>query len=252
MLNNYKKPANIYVLTFLMLAAISMTVFYFSNAPYQHKKYKGFGIRMPKKYLIHGIDVSHHQASINWEDVSQMEYNNIRLQFSFIKATEGTDRVDKNFFSNWNEARDAGLVVGAYHYFNAGLNPRLQAQNFIAIVNLKTNDLPPVLDIEDIGESSSKQLIKDLKEWLTTVDSAYHIKPIIYSNVNFYEQYLAGNFDDYPVWIANYVDADKPGTDNKWILWQHSQTGHVNGIDGNVDFNVFNGDSTAFNSLLIK
>ena len=42
------------------------------------------------------------------------------------------------------------------------------------------------------------------------------------------------------------MNSEKPVIDRSWTFWQHSETGHVNGIDGYVDFNVFNGDSTAF------
>ncbi|MEZ4982773.1 MAG: GH25 family lysozyme [Saprospiraceae bacterium] len=40
-------------------------------------------------YLIHGIDVSHHQSYINWEEVSKND-----IHFAFLKATEGVSLVD--------------------------------------------------------------------------------------------------------------------------------------------------------------
>jgi lysozyme len=249
-----QKPNNISILTSLLLAGIAMAVFYIGIAPYRSKKfrYKGFDIDMPGNYSIHGIDVSHYQSMINWQDVKQMNYAGIKIGFSFIKATEGTDNVDENYIRNYYEAKQLDIPVGAYHFFYAGISGKVQAENFMAIVNLETNDLPPVLDIEDANETSAEDIQQEVQEWLDLVEKNYHIKPIIYTNIDFYEDYLEGKFDNYPLWIANYLKEDKPAIDHAWAFWQHSKTGHVNGIDGNVDFNVFSGDSADFKNLLIK
>src|SRR4028119_106148 len=56
--------------------------------------YREFGIPMPTHYGIHGIDVSRYQQRISWPAVKAMNVHGIRLDFAFIKATEGTNRVD--------------------------------------------------------------------------------------------------------------------------------------------------------------
>ena len=84
------------------------------------------------------------------------------------------------------------------------------------------------------------------------IEKQFKVKPIIYTNVDFYDTFLAGKFDDYPLWIAHYLVQDKPRIRRHWTFWQHNERGHVNGIDTGVDFNVFNGDSTDFRKLLIK
>ncbi len=250
---NKKSSVNIYIFT-LLLIAITTATFYITSAPYRLKKfhYAGFGIPMPSNYFIHGIDVSHYQSTINWQDVKQMEYKHIKIGFCFIKATEGPDKVDNNYINNWYKAKQAGIPIGAYHFFYAGKSGKLQAENFIAIVNLKKNDLPPVLDVEQADDVSEEQLRQAIQDWLQAVEQAYHVRPIIYTNVDFYNDYLSGKFDGYPLWIANYLNANNPAINRSWIFWQHSETGHVNGIDGFTDFDVFNGDSSAFNGLLIK
>jgi lysozyme len=249
-----QKTGNISILTVLLLAGIAMATFYIGIAPYRSNKfsYKGFGISMPDNYAIHGIDVSHYQSMINWQDVKQMNYQGVKIGFSFIKATEGTDKVDENYLRNWYEARQLDIPVGAYHFFYAGISGKVQAENFMAIANLEANDLPPVLDIEEANETSTADIQQEIQEWLDLVEKNYHVKPIIYTNINFYDDYLEGKFDDYPLWIANYLKDDKPDINRDWTFWQHSQTGHVNGIGGYVDFNVFRGDSADFKKLLIK
>jgi lysozyme len=93
---------------------------------------------------------------------------------------------------------------------------------------------------------------KEVRDWLTIVEDHYKVKPIIYTYVNFYGRFLAGEFDDYPLWAAHYMEKEKPRIKRPWLFWQHSEVGRVNGIVSRVDFNVFNGDSTEFKSILLQ
>src|SRR4029077_6599664 len=111
-------------------------------------RYPEFGISIPIEYSIHGIDVSKYQQMIAWDVVSAMQVKKIKLGFVFIKATEGIGNTDPQFKRNWKRSKDAGMVRGAYHFFLATKDGRMQAENFIKAVDLKTGDLPPVLDIE--------------------------------------------------------------------------------------------------------
>ena len=201
---------------------------------------------------MHGIDVSHHQDNIDWDAVKAMKVQAIKIDFVFIKATEGLGRVDNAFRRNWFNARQAGIPRGAYHYFLPSKSGKAQAENFIATIQPEKGDLPPVLDIEQTNGASVEDIQQRAKDWLMMIEKQFKVKPIIYTNVDFYENFLAGKFDDYPLWIAHYLVQDKPRIQRHWTFWQHNEKGHVNGIDANVDFNVFNGDSTGFTKLLIK
>jgi len=214
--------------------------------------YPGFEIGIPRGYEIHGIDVSRYQSSINWKEVKNMEVKGIKIGFVFMKATEGINNVDDQFRRNWLKAEEQNISKGAYHFFIPGKNAKMQAQNFIEIVNLKKGDLPPVLDIETGHRLSVTEMQKEVRIWLDAIEKKYGVKPIIYTNINFYQKYFQNEFEDYPLWIAHYLQPDKPRIDNKWIFWQHSETGRVNGIKAPVDFNVFYGDSLDFDNLLIR
>jgi lysozyme len=214
-------------------------------------RYKEFGIAIPTAYSIHGIDVSRYQQAVSWQLVKEMKVNNIQLGFAFIKATEGNNLVDPYFSRNWRKAREAGIVRGAYHFFNPKKDGKSQAKRFISTVDLQSGDLPPVLDIEKGWNVSKTKLQQEIKAWLDAVEAAYGVKPILYTYVTFYEKYLQGAFDDYPLWIAHYYQPGNPRISRSWHFWQHSEEGHVNGIASKVDFNVFNGDSSDFKALLI-
>ena len=214
--------------------------------------YPEFGIAVPDNYIIHGIDVSHHQDDINWDLVKSMQVKNIKIGFVFIKATEGIGKVDSHFNQNWFRSKDAGICRGAYHFFLATKSGKLQAQNFIDVVELKRGDLPPVLDVEQTYGVRTDRLQREVKTFLQTIEQYYGVKPIIYTNVDFYKQYLNGQFDDYPLWVAHYLRQDTPRIKRDWLFWQHSEAGKVNGITTDVDCNVFKGDSSQWRNLLIK
>jgi lysozyme len=213
--------------------------------------YPQFGIPIPYEYEIHGIDVSKYQSRISWEAVRDMQVQHIKLGFAFIKATEGNGNADGYFKRNWKKSKEAGIVRGAYHFFIATKDGKTQAQNFINRVTLETGDLPPVLDVEQTFGASSAQVRKEVKEWLDAVEQSYGVKPIIYTYIDFYERHLKGYFDDYPLWVAHYLQPHQPRITRDWSFWQHSEQGRVNGILSKVDFNVFNGDSAAFRALLV-
>ena len=214
-------------------------------------RYKEFGISIPTQYSIHGIDVSRYQTTIAWEEVKRMKVQNIQLGFAFIKATEGNDLVDPFFKRNWTKAKESGMIRGAYHFFNPKKDGKMQAQHFFEQVKLESGDLPPVLDIEKGWNLPADKIQKEVQKWLDAMELAYGVRPIIYTYVTFYDKYLKGKFDDYPLWIAHYYQPNNPRISRQWHFWQHSEQGHVNGIISKVDFNVFNGDSMQFRALLV-
>ncbi len=215
-------------------------------------RYAAFEIDMPVKYEIHGIDVSKHQSVIYWPAVKKMEVDNIKIGFAFIKATEGLGNVDRQFRRNWQNAGKANISRGAYHFFIATKSGKAQAKNFISTVKLQPGDLPPVLDIEQLYGATPTKMRKEMADWLTAVEQHYGVKPIIYTYVNFYSRFLHDQFDDYPLWVAHYLEKNQPRINRPWIIWQHNERGRVNGIKSRVDFNVFNGDSADFRQLLVK
>jgi lysozyme len=215
------------------------------------KHYKEFGIDLPTKYSLHGIDVSHHQGEINWEMVAAMKVKNIQLRYAFIKATEGVSLQDKYFDENYSGAKKQGLLVGAYHFLIPFRGGKEQARNFLNTAKIEKGDLVPVLDIEQNSGVPPKILQQRIKEWLLVVEEAVGAKPIIYTNVDYYENYIKGEFDEYPLWIAHYKVKDKPAINADWYFWQHSETGHVSGINTEVDFNVFSGNLSDLEDLML-
>jgi lysozyme len=238
----------------ILLAAAASAVYYLNEYLSRPKfvRYPAFGIDMPANYSLHGIDVSRYQENIDWTAVKAMQDKQVKIGFAFIKATEGLDRVDEKFRQNWFRAKQNKLPRGAYHFFISSKSGKAQAMNFIETVVLNKGDLPPVLDIETANGASITDIQQRAKDWLLMIEKHYRIKPVIYTNVDFYHNFLQDKFDDYPLWVAHYYVKDKPAITRSWTFWQHNEKGRVNGVDAYVDFNVFNGDSLAFQKMLLK
>ncbi|MGZ5197090.1 MAG: glycoside hydrolase family 25 protein [Kaistella sp.] len=200
-----------------------------------------------------GIDMSHYQRTedIKWDSLS-IGNRAIPIEFVVLRATMGNRSADRNFDEFWELAKKHKLVRGAYHFYRADEDPVRQANNFLENVKLEEGDLPPILDIEKIPRrKSNEKLIEDLKIWCRIVEEKYGEKPIIYSYYHYHKDFLKGEFDDYPLWLANYNDVLVPSPDDPWRIWQFTEKGIVYGINTKVDVNVYNGSLWSLKRLTL-
>lgn len=197
-------------------------------------------------YPVRGLDVSHHQGSIDWEEVSNSGY-----VFAFIKATEGGDHRDNNFVYNWKEAQKAGLKVSAYHYYSFCKTPSEQFSNFSNVVPKNIGGIPPAIDLEYDKNCNSAIDVDafrlNLLTFITKIKSFYHVNPVLYCNEDFYLKYLAvSDFDDCLIWVRNTYKRPDLGNGVLYEFWQYSSKGSVKGVKGFVDLNVYNGTKDQF------
>jgi lysozyme len=198
-----------------------------------------------------GFDVSEYQGEINWEQTYHIE-EAFELSFVFVRATAGKNKVDSRFKENWKGAKARQLIRGAYHYYRPNENSLEQADNFIKNVRLQQGDLPPVLDIEKLPKTQSVARLKiGLRNWLTAVEKHYGVKPIIYSGESYYKDFLREEFSEYPLWIANY-NFWRNDLESDWHFWQFTEKAKIEGIDGMVDLNFFNGDKNDLLKIGLK
>lgn len=187
--------------------------------------------RINSKYK-EGIDVSHYQGSINWDQV----VDGTPISYVYLKATEGASLVDDTYERNLNEARRVGLSVGSYHFYRPNIDWKKQFNNMTSVVKMDEQDLVPIIDIEHRGSVSSDAFIADLRAFVEKVTEYYGKKPLLYTYHNFYNRYLQGEFKDYHFMIARYRSDSPTLNDGKdYIMWQYTSTGSVPGIRGHVD-----------------
>lgn len=201
----------------------------------------------------YGFDVSHYQnkEDIKWDSLS-IGNKTIPLEFVVMRATMGNRSADKHFDEFWEMAKKHDLIRGAYHFYRADEDPVIQANNFLANVKLESGDLPPILDIEKIPKrKTNKKLVEDLKVWCKIVEETYGTKPIIYTYYHYYKDLLKGEFEGYPLWLANYNDVPTPSPDDQWDFWQFTENGIVHGINTKVDLDIYNGNSWSLKRLTL-
>jgi lysozyme len=189
------------------------------------------------EYPVRGIDISHHQSSIDWEKL-----DNEDITFIFMKATEGGDHVDSKFNDYWNEARSRNYLVGAYHFFRYCKSGWEQAENFINNVP-KDSMLPPVIDLE-YGGACKKEVLgydmeAEIQDFLNQLENHYGHKPIIYSTPEFYREFIQGKYEDYPIWMRGIIQEPELPDNRNWTFWQFANKGKIDAIDGFVDLNVY-------------
>jgi lysozyme len=190
-----------------------------------------------EEYEVHGIDISHYQSRIDWKQVAEQG-----VHFAFVKASEGGTLQDSLFTLNWEGLGNSTIRRGAYHFFRPNVPVSQQVCNFTDVVQYQKGDLPPVLDVEVAGDVSREDLRQAILEWLSWVEVYYQTKPIVYTNLKFYRQHLAGYIDEYPIWIARYsYFTPRLHGGQDWLFWQYANQGSIVGIEGEVDLNVFNG-----------
>jgi lysozyme len=196
---------------------------------------------------VQGIDVSHAQQTVDWNEVRQAG-----KVFVFIKATDGITYTDPLFAANWSGAKAAGLLRGAYHFYETNDDPAAQAENFLNVVKLEPGDLPPVVDIERTkGGESAGQIVRDLQTWLDMIERATGRVPILYTGPGYWDSLGTSAFGRYPLWVAEYgVQSPKlPAGWASWAFWQFSESGTVAGIAGAVDLDLFNGSLAELQAL---
>jgi lysozyme len=225
----------------LILCLLVFLPLYMANEP-------GVTFELPDIQL-HGIDVSHYQELIDWDTLK----SNSHVNFAFAKATEGADYIDTLFNRNWEAMRLNGIKRGAYHFFRAYGCGYDQALHFLKNVEMQPGDIAPVLDVELSDGMGREVILEEMRIWLQTVERCLHVKPIIYTNQNFYENYLAGSFENNPLWIARYsTEAPMLTTGKRWDFWQYSHKGNLVGINGRVDMNHFNGSRKSLEQLCLR
>lgn len=239
----------------LVAVAYIWFFYYFFVGPYGFRWRALYGdINYPEGYEIHGIDISHHQGTIQWDTLTERALiDDHPIRFIVMKATEGATIVDENFYKNFRKAKDHGFIRGAYHFWSVKSGATAQARYFIRNVKLQPGDLPPVLDVEHKTQNLTDEQFRDsVQRWLDIVEHHYGVKPIIYTYYKFKTQYLGTpQFDSYPYWIAHYY-VDKVEYEGAWHFWQHTDAGRLPGIKGFVDLNIYKGSYRELQELCIS
>lgn len=195
---------------------------------------------MAKKNQINGIDVSYHQGIINWDTVKK------HISFAMIRAGYGQGTVDKYFERNSSECERLNIPYGVYWFSYAkNANEAIQEAQFcLNTIKNKNLSYPVVFDFEyasDENAVKNKYKLNNTdryiiaKSFLETVEKAGYYA-MIYSNKDYLSKGFIALTERYDLWFARWGDIEEPG--QTCGIWQWTDNGKVEGINGAVDLNV--------------
>ena len=204
------------------------------------------------KYFVKGIDVSHHNPILNWENVASQN-----ISFAYLKATEGISHKDRNYIYNYQLAKQAGLKVGGYHFFSFAISGEEQARHFIETLQHASGDLIPAIDVEHSKsniyskDAEFRQIVTDeLKAMEVTLYDYFGVHPIIYTNNDCYSLYIKGHFQNNALWISDLKSEPNDKISN-WRIWQFTHKGKLSGVNEPIDLNYYRYSFQEFQELLL-
>lgn len=191
---------------------------------------------------VPGIDVSHYSGKVDWTTVGKQD-----LRFAYIKVSEGLTVTDSELSANWSGSHAAGLMRGGYHTFTKGDNGKDQAFHFLKTLRAAGGDihgaLPPALDVEPLRKADLTEVRQEIADWLSTIEAETGCRPVVYTSPAPWDETLAGGFGNYRLWLADYAPQVRlPRGWKKWQFWQYSDEGKIDGVEGYVDLDQFNGN----------
>ncbi len=201
-----------------------------------YKGYLSYGIS-------YGIDVSEWQGYIDWERVKKTGISFAMIRCGY-RQTHGSEiHEDATFRQNIEGAIKAGLKVGVYFFGTAKNQVEALEEADFTLNLIKDYDItyPIVYDTESFNtgrlEYTDYSAITDNVLTFTETIASYGYETMIYSYKDAFSYMLdTGKFEGKLIWMAHF--SDKTDYRGEYNMWQYSETGHVDGITGNVDLNI--------------
>lgn len=196
-----------------------------------------------------GIDVSEFQGKVDWEKVK-----NSGVEFAILRCGYGMDfsnQDDVEYERNANECERLGIPYGVYlmSYANTVEKARSEAKHVLRLIEGRKISLGVWYDIEDNGTSGAinkETLTNIINTFCNTIKNAGH-RVGVYASLNWLENKIEKTIkDNYDIWVAQYYS--KCEYEGKYIMWQHTSSGKVNGISTNVDMNILYEDLPVINN----
>lgn len=194
-----------------------------------------------------GIDLSEFQGDVDFYAVKEQGVDFVMLKLGGRGyGAEGSLFADSKFVEYYKQAKAAGLKIGAY-FFSQATNEqeaKEEAEYAVGLLENRTLDYPIAYDWEFIKDEPQARTNGVSKETLTDCTVAFckevelsGYKPMIYINSSLiYTNFILEEIKDYDFWHAEYTKT--PSLYYNFTIWQYSDRGTVNGIDGTVDLNI--------------
>ena len=187
---------------------------------------------------IKGIDVSEFQGKIDWEKVKATG-----IKYAILRCGYGIDTTnqdDSYFERNIEECERLGIPYGVYlfSYANTVEKAKSEAQHTLRLIKGHKLALGVWYDIEDnntSGKASKETLTNIINTYCNTIKNAGY-ECGVYASVSWLDSKIEKQIKNaFPIWVAQYYS--KCEYKEKYVLWQYTSDGKVDGISGRVDMN---------------
>lgn len=201
--------------------------------------------------MYKGIDVSKHNGTLDWNRIKAAG-----IEFAIIRIGHGSDiksQDDSQAVRNMDECERLGIPYGVYLYSYA-LNPEeaeSEAHHMLRMIKGKNVQLGIWFDMEDADNykynhglplvaANSKIYTNICAVFTTAIQEAGYKNVGIYASKSVLDTIIGKEyiqFSDVKIWVAQW--ADKCTYTGKYDMWQYTSVGKVDGINGNVDMNIY-------------
>lgn len=199
----------------------------------------------PSYKVLTGIDVSEHNQDIDWKNVKNDDIDFAIIRVGYRGAQDGVVKEDKYFETNIKQAVRCNLKVGVYFFSSAVTSEEIDEEADMVLSRIKKYEvnMPVVFDMEEIEQGGRvdnltiEQRTKLALRFCKKIKEASYT-PMIYGNMTWlYQNYDFEKISKYPIWLASY--STRCPMEDKFDMWQYSNKGQVNGIEENVDMNIY-------------
>lgn len=192
-----------------------------------------------------GIDVSKYQGDIDWQKVADAGVQFVIIRAGYRGSVTGALVADPYFETNIRGALAAGLEVGVY-FFTQAVNETEAVEEASAVISMIRGydvTLPIYIDSEGAGgngradglDTESRTTV--CEAFCRTVCNAGYNAGVYASRSWLYNNLNTAYLDDYEIWDAEWVSV--PSYTGYYTMWQYSSKGAVDGINGNVDLDIY-------------
>ncbi|HVY44527.1 MAG TPA: GH25 family lysozyme, partial [Minicystis sp.] len=192
---------------------------------------------------VRGVDVSDYQQHVDWHAVKASG-----VGFAYAQAADGAAFTDQTFVANWQGIKAAGMLRGAYQYFEPSEGGAAQADVLLARLEaaggFDDGDLPPALDIETTDGQSGAVVASRALDWANRIEQQLHKKPLVYVAPGFFSSIGSPHsLTKLPLWEADWGVScpSLPAGFGSYAFWQSTDHASVPGIAGAVDGDRFRG-----------
>lgn len=201
-------------------------------------KYNGDGVS-------YGIDVSRHQGKIDWAAVAADGIDFAVMRVGYRGSSEGTLNIDDRFVENINGALAEGIEVGVYFFSQAITEAEAlqEAEYVLNIIDGYDLKYPVFFDWEPSEDEAARsfnidyaQITRFAEIFCERIEKAGYKSGIYFNSVQGYLHYDLSSFDDTCLWLAEY--STTPNFYYNYHIWQYTNKGKVDGINGDVDINI--------------